>query len=133
MSKQLAKPWEYVFSNFLPESMDSLAEALGNVLQSFRLRMSQRAQLTKAPSFTLTTRQVKSLERNLEDATYFKAKIRTGQKEASRLLAQIVSRKMVKAYISCTEEYGEYIPHKANAYQWLWRLIIPQASAASSA
>ncbi len=110
MNKQLAKPWEYVFSNFLPASMDSLAEALGNVLQSFRLRMSQRAELMKAPSFALTSRQIKSLERSLEDATASKAMISTGQKEASRLLVQIVSKKMTKAYTSCSEEYGEHIP-----------------------
>ena len=119
MSKRLARSWEYIFSSYLPTTMDTLAHALGIELVAFRLQMGQRDQLTKAPSFTLATRQVENLERSLKDTTGFKVKIGTDQKRASRALVQTVGKRMTKAYMYCVEERGEKDLHLQHAYQHL--------------
>ncbi len=119
MNKYLARSWEYVFSSHLPRSMDTLAQALGRELQAFRLQMGQRAQLAKAPSFTLATRQVENLERSLKDTTGLKVKLGTDQKRASRVLVRVVGKRMTKGYMSCVEERGETDLHSRHAYQHL--------------
>ena len=107
MTKQLAWSWEHVFSTRLPEHLDLLAEALQNVLRSFRKRMAKRPQLKKAPSFALATRQVRNLERSFKDTTEFKAMVSVGQKEASRLIVPTIAEAMAGAYTYCVGESGK--------------------------
>ncbi|KAK4149799.1 hypothetical protein C8A00DRAFT_46657 [Chaetomidium leptoderma] len=106
MTQHLARSWEYTFSTCLPERLDILAEALGRVLRSFRLRMARSPQLKKASSFPLATRQVKILERRLKDTAKFKATITKGQKGANRLFVPIIGEAMAEAYTYCAEESG---------------------------
>ncbi len=130
MSKALGRPWVYVFSRYLPESMDALAQSLARVLQSFRLGMSERAQLMAASSFALATRQVENMERSVTDTTNCKATIRAGQKQANRLFVPTITEGMAGAYTSCTQESGEHFLHLRAP---LWRLIVSQALADSGA
>jgi hypothetical protein len=129
MTKPVGRSWEYVFSTSLPERIDSLAEILRKLLRSFRHQMNKRAQLTKAPSFGLATRQVKILERSLNDTKDYKAALSTGQKEASRLFVPSIGEAMAGGYASCVGESGE----KTSPRRIAWILTTYQASAATSA
>ena len=111
MTKYVGGPWEYAFTRYLPESMDDLAQFLERVLQSFRLGMSQRAQLMAVPSFALATRQLENMERGVRDTTKCKAKIRDGQKQANRLFVPTIGKAMAGAYTTCAQETGAHFLH----------------------
>jgi hypothetical protein len=95
--------------------MDTLAEALGEVLRSFRLRMAQRPQLKKAPTLALVTRQVESLEETLKDTTGFKDMVSARQKEASRRFVPTIASWMSPAYAYCAGEKGKACSHPEDA------------------
>ncbi|KAH6636266.1 hypothetical protein F5144DRAFT_645099 [Chaetomium tenue] len=106
MTKRFPRAWEYVFSVALPQNSDTLAEALGKSLRSFRLRMDKRPELKKAPSFDLVTRQAENLEIHLKDIMEIKDMVRTGQKQANRLFIPAIGSAMAGAYMHCVGQRG---------------------------
>lgn len=116
MQRHLARSWEDVFANTLPERLDIVAGALASVLRSFRLRMAQRPQPRKAPSFALVTRQVENLEESVKDTAGLKGIVSTGQKEASRLFVPTIAEAMSGGYARCARESSENSSHLENVH-----------------
>lgn len=109
MTKHLARSWESVFSERLPQRLDELARTLSTALKCFRTRMAQRPNLNRAPTFKLVTRQVQSMEESIKDITEFKATLSERQKEASRIFVPAIASSMANAYACCVRERGKHM------------------------
>ncbi|KAK3495154.1 Dynamin family-domain-containing protein [Neurospora hispaniola] len=108
IEKRIAPNWEHVFSRTLPRGIKQLGKELAKSLEDFEGRMHERQQLRDSPSYDLVRNQTKTVAENLKDTISLRGKtsLKTGQKNAIRLLKPAVADMMRGQYQACSQESG---------------------------
>jgi hypothetical protein len=110
--KQLANPWEKVFSERLPQALKRFAKISEMILQSFYKGIISRA-LQSGASVTrvaMLGQQVRNYQAVFVDLADDMLKdINAHQREANREFAPVIAEKLASAYEKCAAETGKPI------------------------
>ena len=108
--KQLANPWESVFSERLPQAFKRFAKRTEMTLQSFHQGIISRAILSGAGVTTVAMlgQQVRSHQAVFGDvADDILRDITAHQREANRAFAPVIAKTLAAAYEKCAAEHGK--------------------------
>ncbi|KAK3504497.1 Dynamin family-domain-containing protein [Neurospora crassa] len=108
IEKRIAPNWEQIFRKTLPRGIKHLGKELAKSLEDFEGRMHERQQLRDSPTYDLVRSQMKTVGENVKDTISLRGRtsLKTGQKNAIRLLKPAVADMMRGQYQACSQESG---------------------------
>ncbi|KAK3990181.1 hypothetical protein QBC44DRAFT_395114, partial [Cladorrhinum sp. PSN332] len=106
MMATIARPWEGIFSEFVPKFLDALGEDMARHLAAFKMFTKKRKQLQTSPTYSLVKRQLNLLEAGLKETYELAVLVASRQKEANRLIVPVIGKRMSPAYSFCLMQSG---------------------------